>query len=87
MFRLISNFRALLSVVLAKAEKGNLLAVDRVVKLWKRQANLFGLDSPIKIAETNLAGEKLAPKPKVVFYLPPNERESNQPAKLESPKK
>jgi len=58
-----------------------------VLKLWKCQADLFGLDSPIKIAETDIEGEKLAPKPKAVFYLPPNGRESSQPAKLESPKK
>jgi len=69
-----------LSQILKKAESGNLLAVDRVLKLWKRQAELFGLDSPIKIAETDPSGEKSAEKPKVVFYLPPNGRESNAPS-------
>jgi hypothetical protein len=77
---LISNFHALLSAVLAKAERGNLLAVDRVLKLWKRQAELFGLDSPIKIAETDVSDEKSAEKSKVVFYLPANGRESNAPS-------
>jgi hypothetical protein len=47
----------------------------------KHQAELFGLDSPIKIAETDVSGEKSSEKPKVVFYLPPNGREAKSQLK------
>lgn len=69
-----------LSAVLPKAKNGNLLAVDRVDRLWRRQASLNGLDSPIKIAETDPSGEKEAAAKKVFLYLPANGREKNSPA-------
>ena len=38
------------------ATKGDLYAIDRVLKLMERRAKLFGLDAPNKIAQTNIDG-------------------------------
>jgi hypothetical protein len=60
--------------ILEKAKKGNLLAVDRLVKLWKREAELMGLDAPTKIAPTDPDGKEKS-FGQVVFYLPDNGRD------------
>jgi hypothetical protein len=44
----------------AQIEKGNLLAIDRLIKLTERYAKLLGADAPTKVAQTDPTGEKEA---------------------------
>lgn len=41
-------------------EKGNLLAIDRLIKLTERYSKLLGTDAPTKVANTDPTGEKEA---------------------------
>lgn len=44
----------------AQIEKGNLLAIDRLIKLTERYSKLLGTDAPTKVANTDPTGEKEA---------------------------
>lgn len=55
-------------------------SIDRLVKISDRYAKLFGLDSPVKIAETDADGRDV-PRGAVTFYLPDNGRNAPDPAK------
>jgi hypothetical protein len=44
----------------SQIEKGNLLAIDRLIKLTERYAKLLGADAPTKVAQTDPTGEKEA---------------------------
>lgn len=51
----------MLSSVWAKAVKGDLAAVDRVLKIEERRAKLFGLDSPTRLSvDASTLGEEIA---------------------------
>lgn len=39
-------------------DNGNLLAIDRLIKMVERYAKLYGADAPTKIAQTDISGEK-----------------------------
>lgn len=41
----------------AQIERGNLLAIDRLIKLVERYAKLYGADAPTKVTQTDLTGE------------------------------
>lgn len=48
------------SYIWIEASKGNLKAVDRVLKVIERRARLLGLDAPAKIATTTPEGDEAA---------------------------
>jgi len=52
----------LLLVLWPQAKKGNLGAIDRIVRIMERRARLFGLDAPTKVAETTPEGMALPPE-------------------------
>ena len=53
---------AVMATMLARAVGGDTKAAHVVIKLMEREAELAGLDAPQKVAETNLAGDALAPR-------------------------
>lgn len=57
----------------------NFFAVDRYIKALDRQAKLLGLDSPVKVAETDTDGND-KPAGEIVFYLPSNGRDTDNEA-------
>lgn len=60
----------------AKASKGDLQAIDRVVKMMERKARLLGLDAPVRTALQG-GGDDAPPittESKVTFYMPDNGR-------------
>lgn len=69
--------------VIEKMSNGNLLAVDRFVKLSKRASEITGSDMPVKIAQTDKDGNDV-PRAVVTLYIPENGREI---APVESKKK
>lgn len=42
------------------ATKGGKTAIDQVLKIMERRAKLFGLDAPVKTAQTNIEGTETA---------------------------
>lgn len=71
------RLESLIAPLMVKAEKGSFLAIDRLIKIFDRQAKLFGLDSPLKTALTDSEGVD-KPIGQVVFYLPENNRDKPQ---------
>lgn len=51
---------AMLEAVWPKAEKGNQDAIDTVLKLQKRRADLWGLDKPTRTVQVTLTAEQLS---------------------------
>ncbi|MFA7604469.1 MAG: hypothetical protein WCY29_15830 [Novosphingobium sp.] len=54
----LSRLDGMLGGLWPDARKGQVGAVDRVLKIMERRARLLGLDAPAKIARTNAAGEE-----------------------------
>ena len=52
----LSRLDGLTVALWPKARRGELPAVDRVLKIMERRAKLLGLDAPVKVARTNPAG-------------------------------
>lgn len=52
----ISRLDGMLDKVYAKAAKGDLQAVDRVLKIGERRAKLLGLEAPVRIEATGKDG-------------------------------
>lgn len=52
----ISRLDGMLAKVYAKAAKGDLQAVDRVLKIGERRAKLLGLEAPVRIEATGKDG-------------------------------
>lgn len=52
----LSRLDGLMVALWPKARRGDLAAVDRVLKIMERRAKLLGLDAPVKVARTNPAG-------------------------------
>lgn len=52
----LSRLDGMLGGLWPQARRGNLGAVDRVLKIMERRAKLLGLDAPAKVARTNPAG-------------------------------
>ncbi len=44
----------------AQIDRGNVLAIDRLIKITERYAKLVGADAPTKVAQTDPTGEKEA---------------------------
>lgn len=73
----ISRLDGMLDKVYAKAAKGDLQAVDRVLKIGERRAKLLGLDAPVRTALQG-GGEDAPPivtEARVTFYIPNNGRD------------
>ncbi len=74
----LSRLDGMLAKVYDAAEKGDLQAVDRVLKIGERRAKLLGLDAPTRTALQG-GGEDAPPihtvtEAKVTFYMPDNGR-------------
>ncbi|MCW5664033.1 MAG: hypothetical protein KIT35_09380 [Piscinibacter sp.] len=73
----LSRLDGLLAKVYPKAARGDLQAVDRVLKIGERRAKLLGLDAPVRHALQG--GEEGAPpivtEARVTFYVPENGRD------------
>lgn len=74
----VSRLDGMLEKVYPKAAQGDLLAVDRVLKIMERRAKLLGLDAPIRTALQG-GGDDAPPiatvvEAKVTFYIPDNGR-------------
>lgn len=54
----LSRLDGMLGGLWPEARRGNLGAVDRVLKIMERRAKLLGLDAPAKVARTNPAGDE-----------------------------
>lgn len=54
----LSRLDGLMVALWPKARRGELSAVDRVLKIMERRAKLLGLDAPVKLARTNAAGDE-----------------------------
>ena len=73
----VSRLDGMLAKVYAKAAKGDLQAIDRVLKIGERRARLLGLDAPIRSALQG-GGEDAPPivtEARVTFYIPNNGRD------------
>jgi hypothetical protein len=82
----VSRLDAMLQGVWAKARRGEMKAIDRVLKIGERRARLLGLDAPAKVAGTVLQGNPPGPRvielvapsvvaeAKVTFYIPDDGR-------------
>ncbi len=57
----LSRLDGMLSAVWPKAAKGDLAAVDRVLKIGERRARLLGLDAPSQHAATDPQGNPAGP--------------------------
>ena len=74
----LSRLDGMLAKVYDAAEKGDLQAVDRVLKIGERRAKLLGLDAPTRTALQG-GGDDAPPihtvtEAKVTFYMPDNGR-------------
>ncbi len=71
----LSRLDGMLAKIYPKAGKGDVAAIDRVLKIGERRARLLGLDAPVRTA---LEGTEGAPpvshEAKVTFYIPNNGR-------------
>lgn len=54
----LSRLDGLMVALWPKARRGDLAAVDRVLKIMERRAKLLGLDAPVRVARTNLASHE-----------------------------
>jgi len=68
----VERLDAMLMAVWAKAKKGDVAAVDRVLKIQERRAKLLGLDAPTKTA-SELSGNVSVTSP--VIMIPPESDE------------
>lgn len=71
-----SRLDALLTATWPDARRGNLQAVDRVLKVMERRARLLGLDAPVRTALQG-GGEDAPPiatEARVAIYVPDNGR-------------
>lgn len=72
----VSRLDGMLSKIYAKAARGDLQAIDRVLKISERRARLFGLDAPVRTALQG-GGEDAPPivtEARVTVYIPDNGR-------------
>jgi hypothetical protein len=72
----LSRLDGMLAKLYPKAEKGDLYAADRVLKIGERRARLLGLDAPVRTALEG-GGEGAPPVSHVAtvtFYMPENGR-------------
>lgn len=69
----VSRLDGMLQGLWPRARKGDVAAVDRVLKIGERRAKLLGLDAPTKIAETDPDGNAVGPR---VIELVPGGRRS-----------
>jgi hypothetical protein len=58
----ISRLDGMLLGLWPRARKGEVAAVDRVLKIAERRAKLLGLDAPTKVAETDPVGNAVGPR-------------------------
>ena len=73
----LSRLDGMLMKVYPKAAKGELQAIDRVLKIAERRARLLGLDAPVRTALQG-GGEDAPPlvtEARVTVYIPSNGRE------------
>lgn len=54
----LSRLDGMLAGLWTDARRGNVQAVDRVLKIMERRAKLLGLDAPVKVASTTPAGDE-----------------------------
>lgn len=73
--KLIEILTPALTPIKTVAGSVDVFAIDRYIKALDRQAKLLGLDSPVKVAETDTEGND-RPAGEIVFYLPNNGRET-----------
>jgi hypothetical protein len=72
----LSRLDGMLAKLYPKAEKGDIYAADRVLKIGERRARLLGLDAPVRTALEG-GGEGTPPVSHVAavtFYMPDNGR-------------
>lgn len=55
----VSRLDALLAAVWPRARKGEVAAVDRVLKIGERRAKLLGLEAPVRIETTGRDGKAI----------------------------
>lgn len=75
----LSRLDGMLLKLYPKAAKGDVQAIDRVIKIGERRAKLLGLDAPVRTALQG-GGEDAPPistvgETKVTFYMPHNGRD------------
>lgn len=58
----LSRLDGMLTGLWPRARKGEVAAVDRVLKIGERRAKLLGLDAPTKVAETDPDGNPVGPR-------------------------
>lgn len=58
----LSRLDGMLTGLWPRARKGEVAAVDRVLKIGERRAKLLGLDAPTKVAETDPDGNAVGPR-------------------------
>ena len=54
----LSRLDDMLMGIWPRVRSGDVLAIDRALKLAERRAKLLGLDAPVKVAPTDPSGEK-----------------------------
>lgn len=74
----VSRLDGMLDKLYPKAAKGDVQAIDRVVKIEERRAKLFGLDAPVR---TSLQGggddaPPIVTEARVAIYIPSNGRDA-----------
>jgi ribosomal protein L15E len=77
----ISRLDAMLSGLWPKARRGEVAAVDRVLRIMERRARLLGLDAPMRVgvgagvaASVGEEGTVVSAEARVVVYVPANGR-------------
>lgn len=73
----LSRLDGMLEGIWRKARRGDVQAIDRVLKIGERRARLLGLDAPVRTALEG-GGEgapAIATEARVVFYMPSNGRD------------
>lgn len=73
----VSRLDGMLEAVWKKAIKGDVQAIDRVLKIGERRAKLLGLDAPVRTALQG-GGDDAPPivsEARVTFYMPNNGRD------------
>lgn len=72
----VSRLDGMLAKIYPKAARGDLQAIDRVLKISERRSRLFGLDAPVRTALQG-GGEDAPPivtEARVTVYIPDNGR-------------
>lgn len=71
----LARLDGMLQKVYPRAARGDLAAVDRVLKIGERRARLLGLDAPTRTALEGTEGAPpISTEAKVTFYMPSNGR-------------